>query len=159
MKNPVRPTDDDARNLARSLIETARFCTIATLDDMGAPMTARIAFGTATHGAPISLISQLSQHTQALVKDARCSLLVGEPGSKGDPLTHPRLTLQATAQMIPRSDPGFAAFQERWLESHPKSKLFIGFGDFLFARFQVAHAFLNGGFGKAFNLTPGDLGL
>ena len=159
MTNPIRPTDDDARELARTLMRDARFCAIATLDDSGAPTTARIAFGQAEDSSPVSLISQLSHHTQALLKDPRCSLLVGEPGDKGDPLTHPRLTLQAQARMIARDDPEFDALQNGWLLSHPKSRLYIGFGDFLFARFQISHGFLNGGFGKAFNLTAGDLGL
>ncbi|WP_050929579.1 HugZ family protein [Aestuariivita boseongensis] len=159
MTNPIRPTDDAARDMARGLMAQARFCVIATLDDTGAPMTARIALGLAPDGGPVSLISQLSQHTQALAKDPRCSLLLGEPGPKGDPLTHPRLTLQARAQMVPRNAPEFDAMQNGWLESHPKSRLYIGFADFLFARFQISTGFLNGGFGKAFTLTAADLGL
>ena len=159
MTDPIRPTDDDARDLAQTLIRDARFCAIATLDETGSPMTARIAFGQAKDGSPVSLISQLSHHTQALLDDPRCSLLVGEPGDKGDPLTHPRLTLQADAHMIARDDPEFEVLQTGWLINHPKSRLYIGFTDFLFARFQISHAFLNGGFGKAFSLTPTDLDL
>lgn len=157
MTNPIRPTDDDARQMARDLMRDARFCAIATLDETGAPITARIAFGLDTQGTPISLISMLSNHTRALLRDARCSLLVGEPGDKGDPLTHPRLTLQAEASIVDRTDPGFDDLQKGWLISHPKSKLYIGFGDFLFARFVPSHGFLNGGFGKAYELTPKDL--
>jgi len=157
MTNPIRPTDDDARQLARELIEKARFCAIATLEDDGAPLTARIAFGTDAQGLPVSLVSTLSHHTQALMRDRRCSLLVGEPGDKGDALTHPRLTLQARATMLPRDSSEFAALQNGWLKSHPKSKLYIGFTDFLFVRFEVIKGFLNGGFGKAYSLTPADL--
>ena len=159
MTNPIRPTDDEARAQARALMDKARFCAIATLNEDGSPMTARIAFGQDDAGIPISLVSTLSQHTQAVFRDPRVSLLVGEPLPKGDPLTHPRLTLQATAEMIPRDDPGFAAMQTGWLKRHPKSKLYIGFADFLFARFEVTDAFLNGGFGKAFVLTASDLAL
>ncbi len=159
MTNLIRPTDDDTRSLARSLLSQARFCAIATLDDRGAPVSARIALGQGPDKAPISLVSQLSQHTQALMRDPRCSLLVGEPGPKGDPLTHPRLTVQATADMVLRDAAEFEEMQNGWLTSHPKSRLYIGFTDFLFARFSVTGAFLNGGFGKAFTLTPTDLGL
>ena len=159
MTNPIRPTDDDARALAQSLMDQARFCAIASLDKTGAPMTARIAFGQTTGHHPVSLISHLSHHTQALLQDPRCSLLVGEPGDKGDPLTHPRLTLQAKAQILPRDHPEFEGLQTSWSISHPKSRLYIGFTDFVFARFLVHQAFLNGGFGKAFKLIPEDLGL
>ena len=159
MTNPIRPTDDDARTTARNLMASAGFCAIATLDQAGAPVTARIAFGQASSGHPVSLISTLSNHTQALMRDPRASLLVGEPAGKGDPLTHPRLTLQANAVMIPRDAREFTDLRTGWLTRHPKSKLYIDFSDFLFARFDVTGAFLNGGFGKAFNLTPQDLGL
>ena len=158
MTNPIRPTDDDARQMGRDLIAAARFCAIATLDDSGSPMTTRIAVGQNSAGQPISLMSTLSHHTKALMRDPRCSLLVGEPGPKGDPLTHPRLTLQAQARIIARDDPAFQALQDGWLKSHPKSKLYIGFTDFLFAQFDIDRGLLNGGFGKAFELTPADLG-
>jgi hypothetical protein len=42
--DPVRPTDDDARALARSLIEGARFGALGVTDpDTAAPMVTRIA--------------------------------------------------------------------------------------------------------------------
>lgn len=157
MPSPIRPTDDDARALAQGLMAQARHCALATLDATGAPLVARVAFGLAGDGTPISLVSTLSHHTQALMRDPRCALLLGEPGTKGDPLTHPRLTLQARADPVQRTDPGFDPLQAGWLESHPKSRLYIGFTDFLFVRFELSQAFLNGGFGKAFTLTPTDL--
>ena len=159
MTDPIRPTDDEARSLARALMSGARFCALATLDTTGAPQTARVALSNDPESGPVSLVSTLSQHTQALLADPRASLLVGEPGEKGDPLTHPRVTLQASAAPVRRTDPDFAGLRARWLETHPKSKLYIDFGDFLFLRFKVDAAFLNGGFGKAFTLTPSDLGL
>ena len=158
MPSPIRPTDDEARALARQLIDTARFAGLGVLED-GHPMVTRVALGTDDSGVPISLVSELSHHTKALTRDGRCSLLVGEPGAKGDPLTHPRLTLRATATLIRHSDAGFPALRARYLLTHPKSKLYIDFADFHFARFDVASAYLNGGFGKAFSLTPADLGL
>jgi putative heme iron utilization protein len=159
MSSPIRPTDDAARDLARDLLHQARHCALSVLTDTGAPTLSRIAFGLGPDGTPLSLVSTLSQHTTTLARDPRCALLVGEPGEKGDPLTHPRLTLQARATMIPRTAADFPACETGWLESHPKSRLYIGFADFLFLRFDVSDAFLNGGFGKAFTLTPADLGL
>ncbi len=108
-------------------------------------------------GDLVSLVSDLSQHTAALRGDARCSLLLGEPGPKGDPLTHPRLTLQATAQFIPHGHPGFATLKGPYLTIYPKAKRYIDFADFSFLRFDIQTVFLNGGFGKAFVLTPTDL--
>ena len=77
---------------------------------------------------------------------------MGEPGPKGDPLTHPRLTLQARAT---RADK--AALRPSWLAAHPKTTLYYDFTDFLLLRLDPQGAHLNGGFGRAFRLTPEDL--
>ncbi|MBY6091353.1 HugZ family protein [Maritimibacter alkaliphilus] len=156
MKDPIRPTDDEARALARSLIAEASFGALGVLLD-GHPMVTRVALATAPDGQPLTLISTLSQHSQALSADPRCSLLLGEPGDKGDPLTHPRLTIQARADFVRQGDDAYPALAEHYLAQRPKSKLYIGFADFFFCRFAVEAAFLNGGFGKAYRLTPADL--
>lgn len=158
--SPIRPTDDEARALARSLIDQARFAALGVVDpDSGAPMVTRVAFGTTPQGGPITLISDLSHHTRALRAHAAASLLVGEPGSRGDPLTHPRLTLQVQARFLRHAEAGYDKMAAHWLRDHPKSKLYIGFADFSFALFDVKTAYLNGGFGRAFIMTPADLGL
>jgi putative heme iron utilization protein len=151
--DPIRPTDDEARTLARRLIAEATFGALAALDpETGFPHVARVAVG--QHGlVPLILVSTLSHHTKALEADPRCSLLLGEPGPKGDPLTHPRLTLQARA--IPADK---AALRESWLAAHPKTTLYYDFSDFLLLRLDPSSAHLNGGFGRAFRLTPEDLG-
>ena len=46
--NPIRPTDDDARALARALLSGARHAALAVLHpDTGAPFVSRIALGLA----------------------------------------------------------------------------------------------------------------
>lgn len=156
--NPIRPTDADARALAGALLTGARHAALAVLHpDTGAPFVSRIALGQAPDGAPITLISTLSLHTRALQADPRAAILVGEPGPKGDPLTHPRLTVQARARFIDRADPAHAAIRQTYLDDHPKSKLYVDFADFGFVRFEVDSAALNGGFGKAYHLTADDL--
>ena len=158
MPSPIRPTDNEARALARSLIALARHGALGVIEpETGNPMVTRVAVGTDAEGRPVSLISDLSHHTRALKSNPACSLLVGEPGWKGDPLTHPRLTLQARAGFVRPGEPGHAALRTRWLKDHPKSKLYIDFGDFAFVVFTVERAYLNGGFGRAFVLSADDL--
>ncbi len=147
------------RALARGLLGQARFAALAVLvGEAARPFVSRIALGCDREG-PLSLVSDLAQHTGALRARPACALLVGEPGEKGDPLTHPRLSLQCMAEFVARDAPGFGRLRGAWLESHPKSKLYIDFADFSFVRFRVEEAFLNGGFGLASRLTPADLGL
>lgn len=150
MTNPIRPTDDDARVLAKSILTNARHAALGVID-AGVPMVTRVAIAW-IDGAPHLLVSDLSQHTKALSKNRACSLLIGEPADKGDPLTHPRLTLQCNANPANKTD-----LRNLWLALHPKAKLYIDFTDFNILRLNVTVAYLNGGFGKAFHLTSDDL--
>ncbi|PCH96951.1 MAG: pyridoxamine 5-phosphate oxidase [Rhodobacteraceae bacterium] len=157
--NPIRPTDPDARTLARDLIKQAKFGALGVLTpDTGAPHVTRIAIGQhPTSGQPITLISDLSFHTKALHKNPSCSVLLGEPASKGDPLTHPRISLQCHAELLTRDSSDYNAIRDHYLATHPKSKLYIDFADFNFVIFNITSADLNAGFGKAYALTANDL--
>ena len=48
-----------------------------------------------------------------------------------------------------------ARAERRYLNRHPKARLYAGFADFAFFRLAVERASLNGGFGKAYHLTRG----
>lgn len=153
MTDPIRPTDDDARALARALLSGASYAALGTLSD-GTPMVTRAGVLWLPGTGLAMLVSDLSDHARALRANPACSLLVGEPGPKGDPLTHPRLTLRGTATTLDK-----AAHRGAWLAARPKATLYFDFTDFHIWCLRPAEIFLNGGFGKAFRLTPGDIGL
>jgi len=158
-ESTLRPADEEARGIARDLLSAARFGALAVVHPAsGAPFVTRVALGLAEDGGLISLVSTLSQHTGALQENPNCSLLVGEPGEKGDPLTHARLTVQCAAKFVDKADASYMDLRAHYLLTHPKAKLYIDFADFRFVRFQVKEAFLNGGFGFACELTAADLG-
>jgi putative heme iron utilization protein len=156
--DPVQPADDAARAQAHDLLAGARFGALAFTDpETGTPGISRIAVGLDAAGGPVTLISSLSSHHAALRHSPLAALMVGEPGPKGDPLTHPRLMIRVEAQFLGRSDPDHAALRDQWLATHPKAKLYVDFGDFGFVRLLPLSAFLNGGFGRAVRLAPDDL--
>lgn len=158
--NPIRPTDDEARAMGQGLVRSSRTAALAVTDPAtGAPFVSRIAVGLLPDGGLATLISTLSAHTRALHADPRCCLLLGEPGDRGNPLNHPRLSLTATARFLAPGGAEHLAAREGWLALHPKAKLYVDFADFAFVRFTPFAAALNGGFGKAYSLTPDDLGL
>jgi putative heme iron utilization protein len=155
--DPVRPADDEARALARRLLDSARHGALATLEPgTGHPLASRSAVALDADGAPLLLLSALSAHFGALEADPRCSLLLGEPGA-GDPLAHPRLTVAGVARRLGRDGPDAARVRARWLAAHPKAALYVDFADFAFWRLEPQRGSLNGGFGRAFRLGREDL--
>ena len=153
----IRDTDEEARRLARRLVRGARFGAIGVLEpDTGFPFASRVLTGTDIDGTPLILVSALSVHTGALMKNSRASLLFGEPG-KGDPLAHPRITVRTRAHRVARDDPAHARLRARFIARHPKAALYADFPDFAFFRMLPESASLNGGFGKAFVLEAPDL--
>ncbi len=155
--SPIRPTDNEARQITRDLIVNAQFGSLAVLHpDTGLPHVTRIAIGTTPSGTPLTLISDLSFHTNALRQNPNCSLLLGEPTANGDPLIHPRITIQCKTCFLTRDDPKHADIRTHYQTTHPKSKLYIDFADFNFVLFNIQSASLNGGFGKAYELTAKD---
>ncbi|MDH5531392.1 MAG: pyridoxamine 5-phosphate oxidase [Paracoccaceae bacterium] len=155
--NPVQDPDEDARALACDLLVQARTAALGVIHPTThAPYVSRVAILAAPGRAVFSLVSDLSLHCQALRADPRASLLLGDPGPRGDPLNQPRLSIQAVASFV---DPATAADQDlraQWLSRHPKSKLYIDFADFSFVDFTILGANLNGGFAKAYALGPND---
>ncbi|MCE6949839.1 pyridoxamine 5'-phosphate oxidase family protein [Cereibacter sphaeroides] len=156
--DPLLAADDDARILARALLAKARHASLAVTDaETGTPGISLIAFGLDPEGMPLTLVSGLAPHMAALRSHPAAAVMVGSPGAKGDPLTHPRLMIRVTAEFVARGTPEHAALREHWLALQPKAKLYVDFADFAFARLVPVSAILNGGFGRAWRLTPEDL--
>ena len=152
----LQPVDAEARRLAKTLLRKARFAALAVLDpSTGSPSVSRVNVATTMDGRLVFLISSLSPHFASLDADPRASLLVGEPG-KGDPLAHPRMTLIGRAGRTPRQDIQ-ESIRRRFLAKPPKSELSVDFADFAFWTLEPERISLNGGFGKAFEMQPGDL--
>jgi len=155
--SPIRPTTPEAIQLAKTLMRTARYGALAVLDvKTHRPLASRVVVATDMDGTPLILVSGLAAHTPGLLANPACSLLLGEPG-KGDPLAHPRITLHCDAAKVERTAEDYPRIRRRYLNHNPKGALYVDLGDFAFFRLHVAGASLNGGFGKAFNLTSDDL--
>lgn len=154
-RDPVQPADAAALEQARGLMQAARHAALAYTDpETRTPGISRIAFGLGPEGGPVTLISALAPHFAALRANPACAVLVGEPGPKGDPLTHPRLMLQTVARFVASDDPARPALRAHWLHGHPKSTLYVDFADFAFVTLTVTAALLNGGFGRAYRIPP-----
>ena len=155
--DPVAVADAEARALAISLMQTHHAALAYSDAQTQTPGISRIAFGLDPDGVPMALVSGLAPHTAALRANPACALMLGEPGEKGDPMTHPRLMIRAMATFVAPDDPERAALRAHWLKGHPKATLYIDLPDFAFVRLVPQSALLNAGFGKAFRFTAEDL--
>jgi len=157
-RDPINPTDDDARELARKLVGDAKYGALAVNEpgEEGIPLVSRVAAAWSKQTGLFFCGSDLSAHSQSLSKDPRCSLLLGEPG-KGDGLAYPRITVVAHTARMGNEHGDRAMFREVFLERHPKAALYVDFLDFGFWPLDVSRALLNGGFGKAYRLNQDDM--
>lgn len=156
-KDVVLPTTDEAIRMGKTLLRTARWGALATIEpDTGWPISTRVGVSTDFDGTPVLLISRLAAHTPALLADPRCSLLLGTPG-KGDPLAHARISIACVAREIERDSDDHKRLDNRYLSHQQKAKLYSTLPDFRYFLLEPKSASLNGGFGKAFALTPADL--
>lgn len=148
-RDPRQPADFEPIPVARQLLRTARSAALGTLDPQtGAPFVTLTSVATDYDGTPVILVSRLSTHTQNLLQDQRASLMIAQ-GGKGDPLAHPRLTLQVQAEIAGPLD--LPRLRDRYLRRHPKAKLYADFPDFAFFRLVPSLVHLNGGFARAFD--------
>lgn len=158
-RDPFADADDTARTLAQTILNNARFASLAVIDPAtGGPGISRISFATDEMGIPLTLVSSLAAHHAALRANPDAALMIGEPGVKGDPLTHPRLMLNVRAHFVERASPDQPALRTRFLSQQPKAALYIDFADFDLVLLIAQSAILNGGFGRAWRMTAEDLG-
>jgi heme iron utilization protein len=155
--DPIRETDEAARIQAQALINGARTAALAfTHPDTGAPFISRIAVAIADRHLH-ALVSDLALHSRALSLAPQVALLLGEPGPRGDPMNHPRLSLDVTAEPLPDADRH--VLRAAWLAVHPRAQLYVDFADFRFLRFRIRSGAMNAGFARSFTLTASDLSL
>ena len=148
-----QPAHAEAVADAKRLMRLARTAALATLDPAsGAPLTTLVGVASDFDGAPLFLMSTLARHTRQLAADPRASLLLTDRPERGDPLNHPRVTLNGRVE-----EAQGARVRARYLQRNPKAKLYVDFADFAFFRLAIETVHFNGGFGRADALTPADV--
>jgi heme iron utilization protein len=147
------PSKPEVATDARALVRRAFKGTLGSLDAGNSyPYASLITLATDASGAPIFLISKLARHTANLAKDARASIMIDETGALADPLQGARLTLWGHAEPASGEE-----VRRRFLARHPEARVYVDFPDFAFWRLKVEGAHYIGGFGRIFDLGPGDL--
>lgn len=151
--DPARPFD--AARQVRDLVRGADRAALATAlpSEAGAWPYASLVLTAVDHDlSPILLLSDLAEHSKAIVADDRVSLLFDGTAGFDQPLTGPRATLVGRATRTPDE-----RLRRRYLARHPDAAGYANFGDFHFYRLAVERAHLVAGFGKIRWLAGADL--
>jgi hypothetical protein len=138
-------TDDmsrAARDLVRGL-DRAALATALPLESGAWPYASLVLVAVDHDLSPILLLSDLAEHSKAIMADSRVSLLFDGTQGLDQPLTGPRVTLVGRAFRTADQRLG-----RRFLARHPDSAMYAGFKDFNFYRVAVERAHLVAGFGK-----------
>jgi len=143
-------TDEEALEVAKSLISTSTFAVLGTLTEDGFPYTSLTQIITQA-GVPYLLLSDLSDHTKNIVRDNHISLFF-DGTDETNKMNSPRITLMGVATKIDKS-----LVEDLFYSQHPKTKLYFSFADFNVWKLDAVRARLNAGFGKAFDFDKGDL--
>jgi putative heme iron utilization protein len=152
-KSPEMPTKSEVAASARALVRRAFKGSLATIDGRnGYPYASLITLATDAAGAPTFLISKLARHTANLASDSRASIMVDQTGALADPLQGSRVTLYGRAEPVQAQ-----GVRKRFLARHPEADFYADFPDFAFWRLKVEGAHYIGGFGRIFDLEPGEL--
>lgn len=151
MKDSPAVAAREARLLARAVVSgalaTLRRSARAADEGGGQPYVSKVGVALDATGQPIFLFSTLAAHTQDLLADPRCSLLVEAPATGRNPLQAARATLVGKAVRLNGADAELA--RSLYLARHPGAAQYAGFGDFAFWRLHVEKIHYVGGFGVA----------
>lgn len=138
-----------------NLIRNTRIAALGTLHE-GTPYLAMVAIAVESDFSAFHiLVSRLGKHTRDMETDPRVSLLITETDdNRADPQTLARLSLNGTAEMLPRTDPHYAQAKHNYLAHFPEAEHLFSLGDFNLWRISPKSGRFVAGFAQAFNIVP-----
>ncbi len=138
-----------------NLIRNTRIAALGTLHD-GEPNLAMVAIAVESDFSAFYIhVSTLGKHTRDMQADPRVSLLLTETDDhRPDPQTLARLSLNGTAEMLPRTNPHYPQVRHAYLARFPEAEQLFSLGDFNLWRISPKGGQFVAGFAQAFNVVP-----
>jgi hypothetical protein len=103
--------------------------------------------------------SRLARHSQGLADGAVVGILVHERDTPDkDPLQIKRASFECVVHPLERNSDEWSAARDRYVEQFPESRITFGLGDFTLHRLEFRQGIWIGGFGKAIEIRPADIG-
>lgn len=147
--------DANSEHKLAQLIRGTRIASLGTLHD-GGPNLAMVAYAFAEDFSAFYIhVSRLGKHTRDMEHNPHVSLLISETDDqRPDPQTLARVSLQGTAEVLPRDAWGYALIKTLYLKRFSESEPLFSLGDFNLWRITLVGGRFVAGFGQAFNLVP-----
>jgi hypothetical protein len=137
----------EARLIARAATSGALATFRRSKREPGHPYVSKVGVALDGGGRALFLFSTLAAHTQDLLADGRCSLLLEAPETMNNPLQSARATLCGRAHRLDGDEA--LAVRDIYLARHPGAVRYADFGDFAFWALAVDKVHFVGGFGVA----------
>lgn len=150
--------DHQSLSTLGSLIRTQRIGGFGTLHG-GGPSVSMVLFAASEDGAAFYLhVSRLAHHTQDILADPQCSLLIAESDTGArDPQSLARVTLRGKVLPVSPDAHDYDAARSLYLRKFPESAFMFELGDFALYRIDPDSGRFVAGFARAFNVTREDL--
>lgn len=147
--------DRDVLEAIGALLNNTRVLSLAVLVD-GAPEAALLPFARRDdYRAVYVQASGLARHARGLVEGARVGVLVHAMDTPAaDPMQLPRLSLQATVEVLDKSSAKFAVAREQFTARFPGAAMTLDLGDFNLYELTFQRGRYVEGFARAFNVGP-----
>lgn len=151
--------DAEILKAIRGLLEGERVLTAAVLVERE-PVAALLPYALAPQ--PTTLFVQasgLARHTRGLIPGATISVLIHAAATPDrDPMQLPRLTVQATVELLERGTPGFDRAAGRLLARFPAMEMTLGLEDFSVYGLRLGRGRYVEGFARAYNVASETFG-
>lgn len=146
--------DQQSEQTLAHLIRSTRIAALGTLHK-GEPNPAMVAYAVAEDFSAFYIhVSRLGKHTTDMETDPRVSLLIAETDDRRpDPQTLARLSIRGTAEILPRTDPGYAQVKKLYLARFPEAEQLFSLGDFNLWKITPKGGRFVAGFARAFNIV------
>ena len=137
---------------ARTIVESTRIGSLATISEDGSPWSSIAGYGVMPNGDLSLVLSTLAEHGRNLVRDQRISVAIAAPPAEGaDPLDSGRVTLSGIVE-IPEGDEAEVALSTH-CAAYPAARAYAKFGDFTLYVLRTERVRWVGGFGRMDSTT------
>jgi putative heme iron utilization protein len=147
--------DSDSEHTLAHLIRRTRIAALGTIHD-GEPNLAMVAVAFEDDFSAFYIhVSRLGKHTRDMEGDPHVSLLLAEADDgRADPQTLARVSIQGTAEILPRNLPDYSRIKSLYLRRFPEAEDLFSLGDFNLWRIRPKGGRFVAGFARAFNIAP-----